>query len=280
MPTSWSKQPLVTGSELDRAVGGAAPLIDRFARFGFAIKGIVTIQIGALALRYALGWGGGVTGPGGALEALLRERLGGLILAVLAVGLAAYALWMFVAALVDPEEKGTSLQGIAERIAFLVTGIGYALLARAAFYLLVARNATGQTSLEDLAAAVLTPIIGRWAVGLVGAAVMIAGALQLRLGVTAGFRFTLRPVGSMAWQAAIFSSGILGYITLGVLSLMVGYSLVQVAVQYAPSEAGGWEEALWLLVGLAEGRWLLGIVATGLICYGFYFVLLMRFRRL
>jgi hypothetical protein len=109
---------------------------------------------------------------------------------------------------------------------------------------------------------------------------MIAGLLQLRLGLTAGFRSTLGPVRNTAWRVAIFTTGILGYVTLGVLSLMVGYSLVQVAVHYQPSEAGGWDEALWLLVGLVEGRWLLGIMSTGLICYGFYFVLLRRFRRL
>ena len=270
----------MTGTELDRAVGGAAPLIDRLTRFGFAMKGIVTVLIGALALRYALGWGGGVTGPSGALQALLREPLGKVILGVLVVGLAAYALWMFIEAILDPERKGIGPQGLAERVAFLVTGVGYILLARAAFNLLFARRVTGGMTLEDLAAAVLSPHIGRLGVGLVGAAVMIAGLLQLRLGVTGGFRSTLRPVRSAGWQAAILITGIFGYITLGVLSLMVGYSLVQVAVQYEPSEAGGWDEALWLLVGLAEGRWLLGLAAIGLICYGFYFVLLMRFRKL
>jgi hypothetical protein len=270
----------VTGSELKRAVGGAAPLIDRFARFGFAMKGIVTIQIGALALRYALGWGGEVTGPGGALELLLREPFGKMILVVLATGLAAYALWMFVAAILDPERKGTSLQGLAERIAFFVTGIGYALLARGTFNLLFAGSVTGGMTLEDLAAAVLTPHVGRWLVGLSGAVVMTAGVLQLRLGITAGFRHTLRPIGSTPWRFAIFTTGILGYITLGVLSLMVGYSLVRVAVDYNPAEAGGWDAALWLLVGLTEGRWLLGLVSAGLICYGLYFVVLMRYRKL
>jgi hypothetical protein len=270
----------VAGTELGSAVGGAAPLIDRLARFGFAIKGIVTILIGALALRYALGWGGEITGPGGALEALQREPLGEVILGVLAVGLAAYALWMFVEAIRDPERKGTGFQGLAERIAFLVTGIGYTLLARVAFGLLSKRGLTRGGSLEDLAAAVLTPYLGRWIVGLVGLSVMIAGLLQLRLGLTAGFRRTLRPVRSPGWRAAIFLTGVLGYITLGTLSLMVGYSLAQVAVQYEPSEAAGWDDALWLLVRLVEGRWLLGIAATGLICYGFYFVLLLRFRRL
>jgi hypothetical protein len=69
-------------------------------------------------------------------------------------------------------------------------------------------------------------------------------------------------------------------VTLGVLSLLVGFSLVRVAVEYDPSEAGGWEEALRLLSGLGEGRWLLGVAAVGLILYGFYFVLLVRYRAL
>ena len=267
-------------AELDRAIGDAAPFIDRFARFGFAIKGIVTILIGALALRYALGWGGNVAGPQGALEQLLAEPLGGLLLAVLAAGLGAYAVWMFVEAFADPERKGTNLQGLAERGAFFVTGVGYALLARATINLLLTRSVEQGMGLEELAAAILTPVIGRWAVGIIGAVVMIAGVLQLRLGLVAGFRHILRRDLPAAWRAVTIISGVLGYVTLGVLSLMVGYSLVQVAIRYEPTEAGGWEEALWVLVGLAEGRWLLGLVSIGLICYGFYFVLQMRYRTL
>lgn len=61
---------------------------------------------------------------------------------------------------------------------------------------------------------------------------------------------------------------------------LIGYSLVQVAVRYDPSGAGGWDEALTLLAGSEQGRWLLGIVSAGLILYGFYFVLLMRCRAL
>jgi hypothetical protein len=273
-------QSTIAGTQLERATGNFAPVIDRFARFGFAVKGIVTILIGALSLRYALGWGGAVEGPQGAIEALLAEPFGGLILGVLAAGLAAYALWMFVEAIVDPERKGTGLQGVAERGAFFVTGIGYTLLARATLSLLLANDLSSDMGLEDLAASVLTPILGRWVVGLAGGMVMVAGLLQLRLGLSAGFRHILRPALPKVWRLAIYASGAFGYVTLGLLSLMVGYSLTQVAIRYNPSEAGGWDEALWLLAGLVAGRWLLGIAAAGLICYGLYFVLLMRYRAL
>jgi hypothetical protein len=270
----------IADTQLDRATGEFAPVIDRFARFGFAVKGIVTILIGALSLRYALGWGGTVEGPQGAIEALLAEPFGGLILGVLAAGLAAYALWMFVEAIVDPERKGAGLQGVAERGAFFVTGIGYALLARATLSLLLANDLSRDMGLEDLAASVLTPVVGRWAVGLAGSIVMVAGLLQLRLGLSVGFQHILRPALPKLWRVAILATGAFGYVTLGLLSLMVGYSLIQVAIRYNPSEAGGWDEALWLLAGLVTGRWLLGIASAGLICYGLYFVLLMRYRAL
>ena len=75
-------------------------------------------------------------------------------------------------------------------------------------------------------------------------------------------------------------SGRFGYIALGPLSLLVGSSLVRVAVEYDPSEAGGWDEALGLLSRFGEGTWALGVAAVGLILYGLYFVLLVRARAL
>jgi hypothetical protein len=270
----------VSGSELGHKAGNAALVIDRLARFGFAAKGIVTILIGALALSYALGRGGEVTGPEGAIQSLLVEPFGQMILAVLAAGLAGYALWMFVAAVLDPERKGTGFQGLAERVAFFVTGVGYGLLAFATVNLLLGREGPGGPGLDDLIAAVLTPRVGRWFVGLVGAIVMIAGLLQLRLGVTRRFRHILREDLSRIARLMVIASGSIGYVALGVLSLLVGYSLIQVAVRYDPAAAGGWDEALWLLGGLVEGRWLLGWASVGLILYGFYFVLLLRYRTL
>ena len=75
-------------------------------------------------------------------------------------------------------------------------------------------------------------------------------------------------------------SGTVGYVTLGIFSLITGWSLVQVAVQYDPSEVREWADALWLLSSVGRGRLLLAAVALGLICYGLFFVLQVRYRRL
>jgi hypothetical protein len=271
----------MTHPDLQRATGPAASALDVVTRVGFAAKGIVTILVGVLALRFALRRGGEITGQQGAVELVLREPFGRLMLAVLAVGLAAYALWMFVAAIVDPERKGQSFQGIAERLGFFVTGVGYTLLAWTAFNLLVGLPRGGdRLDLQHVIATVLTPHVGRVLVGLVGLTVMTAGVLQLRLGVTGRFRALLRSGMSGLERLATGVSGRVGYVTLGVLSLIAGWSLVEVAVEYDPSDVRGWSDALWLLSGMSRGRWLLAAAALGLICYGLYFILQVRYRRL
>jgi hypothetical protein len=270
----------MTHPDLQRATGPAAPALDVVTRIGFGAKGIVTILVGVLALRFALRRGGEITGQQGAVELVLREPFGRLMLAVLAVGLAAYALWMFVAAFVDPERKGESFQGIAERLGFSATGIGYMLLALTAFNLLLGRKGGGGLDLQHVIATVLTPHVGRLLVGLAGLIVMAAGVLQLRLGITGRFRKLLRSGMSRLERLVTGLSGRVGYVTLGILSLIAGWSLVEVAVEYDPSEASGWSEALWLLSGIGQGRWLLAAAALGLICYGLYFILQVRYRRL
>jgi hypothetical protein len=270
----------MTHPDLQRATGSAAPALDVVTRVGFAAKGIVTILVGVLALRFALRTGGEITGQQGAVELVLGEPFGRLMLVVLAVGLAAYALWMFVAAFVDPERKGKSFQGIAERFGFFVTGIGYTLLALTGFKLLLGWSGGGGLDLQHVLATVLTPHVGRVLVGLVGLIVMTAGVLQLRLAVTGRFRKRLQPGLSRLARLATSISGRIGYVTLGILSLIAGWSLVEVAIEYDPSEASGWSEALSLLSRIGQGRWLLAAAALGLICYGLYFILQVRYRRL
>jgi hypothetical protein len=269
----------MTKAGLERVAGGAAPVLDRVTRLGFATKGLLTVIVGVLALRHALGQGGRLTGQEGAIRALRVQPFGVVALVVLTVGLTGYALWMFVSAFVDPQGKGTRIVGIIERAAFFVTGIGYTALALGSLNLLLGKGGIG-ADLDALAASVLTPIFGRWLVGLAGAAVLIAGVLQMRLGITAGFRHDLRQDLSIWWRRTTVVSGRFGYIALGVLSLLVGSSLVRVALDYDSSEAGGWDEALGLLSRFGEGTWVLGAAAVGLILYGLYFVLLVRVRTL
>ncbi len=127
------------------------------------------------------------------MERVLGEPFGRLMLAALAVGLAAYALWMFVAAFVDPERKGKKLSW--DRRAARVLRDRHWLHADRTDGVQPAGRAAhgyGGLDLQQVIATVLTPHVGRVIVGLAGLIVMTAGALQLRLGVTGRFRKLLQ----------------------------------------------------------------------------------------
>lgn len=70
-----------------------------------------------------------------------------------------------------------------------------------------------------------------------------------------------------------------GYVATGVVYIILGFLAVQAALQYDPQEAGGLREALLTLAQQPLGPWLLGIVAVGLVAYGFYALALAQYRR-
>jgi len=67
--------------------------IERLARVGFLVKGLLYIVIGALALQVATRAGGRVTGTRGALVTVLRQPFGHTLVLVVALGLVGYAAW-------------------------------------------------------------------------------------------------------------------------------------------------------------------------------------------
>src|SRR5215217_6529881 len=66
------------------------------ARGGLIAKGISFGIVGALAIKLAIGAGGKATSREGALQSLAQHTFGKVLLILLAIGFAAYALWRFV----------------------------------------------------------------------------------------------------------------------------------------------------------------------------------------
>src|SRR5687767_3561419 len=106
----------------------AGPAIELLARAGYAAKGVVYVLVGGLSLMAAFGYGGSTTGSRGALRTLLDKPYGLAMLAIVALGLAGYALWCFVRALLDPERKGRDARGIAKRAVHFGKGVVHAAL--------------------------------------------------------------------------------------------------------------------------------------------------------
>ncbi len=133
MTLSQSGSPIAR--PLEEAAQEVAPWIARLARVGYLAKALLYATVGILATQAALGSGGRTTDLGGALRAVVRAPFGDAMLLVIAVGLAAYALWRVVAAITDAEGRGGDLKGIASRVGSAFRGLAHAVLALAALRL-------------------------------------------------------------------------------------------------------------------------------------------------
>ena len=68
------------------------------ARCGYAAKGVVYLIIGVVSVQVAMGARGGVTDQKGALQTILAQPFGPILLGVVAVGLFAYGIYSLVEA--------------------------------------------------------------------------------------------------------------------------------------------------------------------------------------
>ena len=273
------------GEQGDRAragrAGRAAPLLERLTRLGFLAKGLATILVGALALRHALGQGGRLTGQEGAIRTLPGHPFGKVALVALVVGLTGYALWMFLAAFVDPERKGTGFSGIAERVGFLVTGIGYSgggvRRAQAAVGRHGGRARTWTTWRRRRAHSRLRPPAGRARGRGRDDGRRAPDSPEHHRGgfATACGRTFPAPGTHSPWSAAGSATWRSGCCRSWSARPWCGWRWSTI-----PPRREGGDEALGLISKFGEGTWAAGAVAVGLMLYGVFFVLLAWVREL
>ena len=94
------------------------------ARAGFVSRGLIYGIIGILAIKLALGSGGKTTNQQGALKTIAHQPFGKVLLILVAAGLAGYALWRIVHALLGhgPESSDATF----DRVAAFGSGVVYA----------------------------------------------------------------------------------------------------------------------------------------------------------
>ncbi|MBW4649212.1 MAG: DUF1206 domain-containing protein [Kastovskya adunca ATA6-11-RM4] len=257
--------------------------IERLARLGYAAKGIVYAIVGVLAVQAAFGQGGRTTDTQGALTTIASQPFGKFLLALVAVGLVGYSLWRFVEAWADPDNKGSDAKGLATRFGYAISGLIYAGLAFSAIGLILGTGGGGggDNTQQDWTAKVLAQPFGQWLIGLLGALIIGIGFYQFYKAYSAKFRkeWKLREMSSQedTWATRI---GRFGLAARGVVFVMTGFFLIQAARQSDASEVRGLDGALQALAQQAYGKWLLAIVALGLVAYGLYMGVQARYRRI
>ena len=254
-------------------------VLQLYARFGYASRGIVYLMVGGLATLAAFNQGGETTGSRGALERLLSAPAGDILLVIVAVGLFGHTLWRFMQCAFDADAHGRSVRGVVIRSGLLVSAITHGLLAIFALsQVFTLGQSGGQSGGSSTAGWLIQQPFGRWMVALVGGFLIGAGVAHLVKAYKKGFdRHFSMPTATQRWAYPICRFGLA---TRGVVFIIAGVLFVIAAWQGAPGQAGGTPEVFTLLRRQAFGQWLLGVVAVGLFAFGLYSLLLSAYRRI
>ena len=78
----------------------------------------------------------------------------------------------------------------------------------------------------------------------------------------------------------LIALGVIGHVARTVVFGLIGYGLIEAAVDYSPKSAIGLDGALAKLARASYGPLLLGIVAAGLIAFGLFSLVEARYRRI
>ncbi len=252
-----------------------SPLMEALTRLGYGVRGLIYIIIGLLAFKLVLGQGGALASPQEAIATIGRQPAGKLLLWVVLIGLISYSLWGFVRALLDPLHKGNDTKGLLERLGFFASGVGYALLVPTTYrYITGTSTASNGTQTQGLIAKIMAMPWGRYAIGIVGLAVLAGGVYQIYQGIKANFDRQFSVYAMTPGQAKLaISAARYGTAARGFVFAVVGVLIALAAYKANPSQPIGIDAALAILLKLPFGIWILGLVALGLIAFGAYSIL-------
>jgi hypothetical protein len=258
----------------------AAAWVTPVARIGFASIAVVYMTIGFLALLLAVGKGGDALDQRGAIEVLEGLPGGKVLLAVLALGMAGYALWRVLQGIMDLQEKGKDAKAMAIRLGYIASGVAYASLAVYTVKEMVG-SASKRDSQESFSEWLLATDAGPWILGAIGLGVIAWGVWHFVKAYKEKFMKHVKTArmssNEQTWMRRV---GKLGLSARGVVLITLGVLAINAARHHDPHEVQGFDGALRELASQTYGMYILGVVAVGLIAYGLYWAFNVRYRRI
>ena len=251
--------------------------LEPVAHVGYAVSGLLHLLIGVLAVRIALGEGGGSADQSGALGQVASSPGGAVVLWVCAVALAALGLWQLTDAVAQQRSPGGEAQDVVKAAA---KGVVYLVLAWTTVTFARGGGSSSEQQTTDLTARLVESGPGRVLVGVIGLVLVGVGGYHVVKGVRDRFLRDLRALPGRELGRAAVWSGRVGYAAKGVALAVLGALFVVAAVQADPQEAGGLDSALRTLGEAPFGAVLLVLVGLGFAAFGVYSFVRARYGRL
>jgi hypothetical protein len=241
--------------------------VEALARLGYASKAVIYGIVGVLAILTAFNVGGRITDTSGALRVVLTQPYGRALLLVLAVGLCGYAAWRLLDSLVDPDGHGRDARGLTTRIGNVVRGAVYGALGIDALRLFRGMRATGGDAETWTARAFDLPL-GWLAVGAIGVTIAVYGLFELAASIRGkSHRKVDWSVFAPDVRPALQRIARFGVAIRATIIVTLGVFLLRAAITHDPTEAAGTRESVLKLGSVIQGRWLLALIAAGLLAY-------------
>ena len=257
-----------------RHLSDSAPL-DWVARAGLGARSVIYLTMGLLALVLAQGKRAEVD-QRGALTQLAQQPFGTLLVVVLCIGFACYAVWRLSEAAFGAVGEGAKK---APRAQSLVRGIAYAILAISALSLLLGSRTSQGSQQRTITARVMDQAGGKALIFTIGVSIVLVGLFLAWEGVTRRFmKYFPQESTPDGVLRAITGFGTVGNTVRGLVFTLAGLLVMMAAWQHAPEKASGLDGALKTLRDGPAG-FLLVVAALGLIAFGVYAALEAVYRR-
>lgn len=246
--------------------------VQRGARLGYVVNGILHLLIAWLALQVALSASGKNADQSGALQTLSENTFGRMVLWVSVVGFTFLALWQIAQAF---SGRGLPGQEWKDRLKAASKAVVYIALGYMAFTFARGQGKSSKQQTVDFTSGLMGATGGRFLVVLVGLVIIGVGVYHVIKGYKRKFLTDLveNPGRWATW------AGRIGYIAKGIALGVVGLLFVVAGMQKQPAKATGLDGALRTLKDQPFGPVLLSLIALGLAAYGIYSFARARYAR-
>ena len=258
---------------------GRSQTARRIVLVGWGAKGVVYLALAYLVLQMAFGSAEQEASTAGALSKIAQGTPGAITLIVVGVGLLAFAVGrgLEVTTLAQPQIDAKD-KAVAAFLALVYTSLSLTAFSIVGFA--AGSAGSGGSSTEQQSSNLLFGLPGgRVLVGLLGIAVVAAGAHAAYKGVKQQFLPTLRTHDMPAsFRSIVAPLGTAAYITKGAIVAVIGFFFVQAAVTYDPGRARGLDAALGEVAQQPGGQIALVLTAVGLLAYAVFAFVEARYR--